>query len=154
MAVPPIPKGYHTLTPYIICKDAAAAIEFYKKAFGATVHMNLADASGKVMHADIIVGDSHIMIADEFPEMGAISPATLGGSCVNLLLYVDDVDAFAKKAVAAGIKEVRAIADQFYGDRSGCFIDPYGHQWSIATQKEALSNQEVEERFKKMVTKS
>jgi PhnB protein len=150
MSVPPIPKGYHSVTPYIICKNAGEAIEFYKKAFGAKEIMRLMGGD-KVMHADIQIGNSHVMIADEFPEMGAISPESLGGTPVNLLLYVEDVDTFAQRAVAAGIREVQPIQNQFYGDRSGCFVDPFGHRWSIATQVEVLNNEEVEQRFQKLV---
>ncbi len=120
----PIPEGYHTATPYLIIKDAAQAIEFYKKAFGATEVMRFAQPDGKIGHAEIQIGDSHIMLADEFPEMGARSPQSLGGSPVSILLYVEDVDAQAKLAVAAGAKVVRPVKDQFYGDRSGSFEDP------------------------------
>ncbi len=117
--VKPIPDGYHTITPYICVKDAVNAIEFYKKAFGATELMRLADPSGKIGHAEIKIGDSHLMIADEFPEMNFRSPQSLGGSPVSIFLYVEDVDAMANQAVAAGAKVVREVKDQFYGDRSG-----------------------------------
>ena len=132
----PIPEGYHTATAYLIIKDAAQAIEFYKKAFGATEVMRFAQPDGKIGHAEIKIGDSHIMLADEFPEMGARSPQSIGGSPVSILLYVEDVDAQAKLAVAAGAKVVRPVKDQFYGDRSGSFEDPFGHQWHIATHVE------------------
>lgn len=151
MAVKKIPDGYHTATPYLIVKGAAQAIEFYKQAFGATELWRLADPSGKVMHAEIKIGDSPIMLADEFPEMGAVSPLTLGGSSVSILLYVDDVDALAAQAVAAGAKVLRPVTDQFYGDRSGTFSDPFGHQWSLATHQEDLSAEEIQNRFATMM---
>jgi len=141
-----IPEGYHTATPYLIIKDAAQAIEFYKKAFGATEVMRFAQPDGKIGHAEIKIGDSHIMLADEFPEMGARSPQTLGGSPVSILLYVEDVDAQAKLAVAAGAKVVRPVKDQFYGDRSGSFEDPFGHQWHIATHVEDVAPDEMRKR--------
>jgi PhnB protein len=142
----PIPEGYHTATPYLIIKDAARAIEFYKKAFGATEVMRFAQPDGKIGHAEIKIGDSHIMLADEFPEMGARSPQSLGGSPVSILLYVENVDAQAQLAVAAGAKVVRPVKDQFYGDRSGSFEDPFGHQWHIATHAEDVAPDEMHKR--------
>lgn len=147
MPVKPIPEGYHTLTPYLIVKDAARAIAFYQKAFGATELMRLADPSGKVGHAEIKVGDSPIMLADEFPEMGVVGPQTLGGSPVILLLYVPDVDAQFNQAIAAGAKVLRPVKDQFYGDRSGTLSDPFGHLWTLATHQEDLSPAEIQQRF-------
>jgi len=154
MAVKPIPDGYHTVTPYLIVKGAAAALEFYKKAFGATELMRMASPDGKVGHAEIRIGDSPIMLADEFPEMGALSPQSLGGSPVGILLYVPDVDAMAGQAIAAGATVVRPLKDQFYGDRSGTFTDPFGHKWTIATHKEDLSPEEIERRSKAFMEKS
>ena len=142
-SVKPIPDGYHTITPYICVNDAANAIEFYKKAFGATELMRLDHPSGKIGHAEIKIGDSHLMLADEFPEMNFRSPQTLGGAPVSLYLYVEDVDAVADQAVAAGAKVVREVKDQFYGDRSGTLEDPYGHVWNIATHKEDVSLEEI-----------
>jgi PhnB protein len=142
----PIPEGYHTATPYLIIKDAAKAIEFYKKAFGAKEMMRMSQPDGRIGHAEIKIGDSPIMLADEFPEMGARSPQSLGGSSVSILLYVEDVDAFAKQAVAAGTKVVRPVKDQFYGDRSGSFEDPFGHQWHIATHVEDVAPEEMHKR--------
>ncbi len=142
----PIPEGYHTATPYLIIKDAAKAIEFYKKAFGAKEMMRMSQPDGRIGHAEIKIGDSPIMLADEFPEMGARSPQSLGGSPVSILLYVADVDAFAKQAVTAGAKVVRPIKDQFYGDRSGSFEDPFGHQWHIATHVEDVAPEEMHKR--------
>jgi PhnB protein len=142
----PIPEGYHTATPYLIIKDAAKAIEFYKEAFGAKEMMRMSQPDGRIGHAEIKIGDSPIMLADEFPEMGARSPQSLGGSPVSILLYVEDVDAFAKQAVAAGTKVVRPVKDQFYGDRSGSFEDPFGHQWHIATHVEDVAPEEMHKR--------
>lgn len=144
--VKPIPEGYHTATPYLIVRDAARAIEFYKKAFGATELMRMADPSGKVMHAEIRIGNSPIMLADEVPEMGARGPESLGGSPVSILLYVEDVDALFSQAVAAGAKVQRPVKDQFYGDRSGGVTDPFGHVWYIATHKEDVSPEEMRKR--------
>jgi PhnB protein len=146
MAVKPIPDGYHTVTPYLIVSGAAGAIEFYKKAFGATEVMRMADPSGKVGHAEIKIGDSRIMLADEFPEMGARSPQSLGGSAVHMLLYVEDVDARFARAITAGAKTVRPVKDQFYGDRSGTLTDPFGHSWTIATHKEDVPAEELRRR--------
>jgi PhnB protein len=155
MAVKPIPDGYHTATPYLVVNGAARAIDFYKQAFGATELFRMADpTSGKVGHAEIKIGDSPIMLADEFPEMGARSPQSLGGSPVGILLYVPDVDAVAGQAVAAGAKVVRPVQDQFYGDRSGTFEDPFGHKWTIATHKEDLSPEEISQRHQALKQKA
>jgi PhnB protein len=146
MAVKPVPEGYHTATPYLVIKDAARAIEFYKKVFGATELMRMPDPSGKIGHAEIKIGDSPIMLADEFPDMGYRGPQALGGSPVSILLYVADVDAVFNKAVAAGAKVVKPLQDQFYGDRSGFIEDPFGHLWSIATHVEDVPPEEMERR--------
>ena len=151
MAVRPIPEGYHTATPYLIVKGAANAIEFYKKAFDATEVMRMPDPAGRIMHAEIQVGNSRIMMADEMPEMGFRGPQSLGGTPVSILLYVNDVDAQAKKATAAGAKVMRPVENQFYGDRSGTFTDPFGHVWTIATHKEDLSNEEIQKRFESVM---
>jgi PhnB protein len=140
--VKPIPEGYHTVTPYLCCKDASAAIEFYKKAFGAKELMRM-DNQGKVGHAELQIGDSRIMLADEFPEIGFVSPQSIGGSPIMIHLYVEDVDMTANRAVAAGAKVTRPVADQFYGDRGGQFEDPFGHKWYVATHKEDLSPEEI-----------
>ncbi len=142
----PIPEGYHTATPYLIIKGAASAIEFYKKAFGATELMRMADPSGRIGHAEIRIGDSPILLADEVPEMSYRSPQSLGGSPVSILLYVEDVDAVFSQAVAAGAKVERPVKDQFYGDRSGGVTDPFGHVWYIATHKEDISPEEMRKR--------
>src|SRR5947208_13089269 len=141
-----IPDGYDTAMPYLIVTGATRAVEFYKQAFGATEVVRMDGPGGKVMHAEIKIGDSHIMLADEFPEMGARSPQSLGGSPVSILLYVEDVDEQAKLAVAAGAKVVRPVKDQFYGDRSGSFEDPFGHQWHIATHVEDVAPDEMHKR--------
>jgi len=149
----PIPEGYHTVTPYLCCKDAAAAIEFYKEAFGATEILRM-DNQGKVGHAEIQIGDSRIMLADEFPEIGFLSPRTVGGSPIMIHLYVEDVDMTANRAVAAGAKVTRPVADQFYGDRGGQFEDPFGHKWYVATHKEDLSPEEIGKRAAAMAPTS
>ncbi len=150
MAVKPIPDGYHTATPYLIVQGAAKAIEFYKKAFGAEESLRLAGPNGKVGHAEIRIGDSTIMLADEFPEMGFRSPQALGGTPVSILLYVEDVDARFKRAVASGALVTRPVKDQFYGDRSGTLTDPFGHVWTIATHIEDVSLEEIDRRLAAM----
>lgn len=145
--VKPIPDGYHTLTPYLYVRDGAAAIEFWKNAFGATELFRMPGPGGKVMHAEVKIGDSIIMLADEHPEWGNKSPQTLGGVSGGYALYVPDSDAMFAQAVAVGAKVMRPMADQFYGDRSGTVIDPFGHVWTIATHKEDLTAEQIAERF-------
>ena len=148
MPVKPIPDGYHSVTPYLIVKGAADAIAFYEKAFGATELFRMAGPDGKVGHAEFRIGDSPVMLADEFPEMGAKGPRAFGGSPVHMLIYVEDRDAvFARAlALAAGATVSRPLEDQFYGDRSGTLTDPFGHRWTIATHKEDLSPEELQKR--------
>jgi PhnB protein len=146
MPVKPIPDGYHTATPYLYIREAAAALDFYKKAFGAVEMFRMPGPGGRIMHAEIRVGNSMIMLADEFPEMGARSPQTLGGVSSSIMLYVEDVDACFAQAVAAGGKVQRPVKDQFYGDRSGTLEDPYGHVWTIGTHKEDVTSEEMERR--------
>jgi len=141
-----IPDGYHTATPYLIVTGAARALEFYKQAFGAAEVVRMDGPDGKVMHAEIKIGDSHIMLADEFPDMDARSPQTIGGTPVSLMLYLEDADAVTARAVSAGAKLLRPVQDQFYGDRCGTIADPFGHKWTIATHKEDLSPEEVRKR--------
>jgi uncharacterized glyoxalase superfamily protein PhnB len=136
-----------TATPYLCFKDAPAAIDFYKKAFGATEVMRLVGPGTKIGHAEIRIGNSTIYLSDEFPGYGVLSPQTLGGSPVRISLSVDDVDAVAARAVAAGAKEVRPIEDQFYGERSGQFADPFGYMWNISTVKEEMSGAEMQKRL-------
>jgi PhnB protein len=145
-SVTSIPEGYHAVTPYLVVGNGAAAIDFYKTAFGADEVMRMADPSGKVMHAEVRIGDSRVMLADECPEMGAKAPTAFGGSSVSVYLYVDDVDAVAAQALAAGANEVRPVQDQFYGDRSGTITDPFGHTWHIATHKEDVPMDELRRR--------
>jgi PhnB protein len=129
----PIPKGYHAVTPYLSVQGAADAIAFYKKAFGAKEVMRMPGPNGRIGHAEVQIGDSHIMLADESPSMNFLSPRSIGGTPVNIYLYVQDVDKVMKKALAAGAKSLRPVADQFYGDRSGSLEDPFGHVWHLAT---------------------
>ncbi len=142
----PVPTGYHTVTPYLAIRDAAKAIEFYKNAFDATEVMRVPGPNGNIGHAEIEVGDSRIMLADEHPDMGFVGPQTLGGSSITIHLYVEDVDAVFGKGIQAGAKALRPVQDQFHGDRSGSFEDPFGHVWYIATHKEDLSPEELERR--------
>ena len=144
--VKPVPEGYHTATPYLIVKDAAKAIEFYKQAFGATELMRMSGPGGKIMHAEIRIGDSIIMMGDENPQMGSRSPQSTGGSPVGLYLYVEDCDKVFNQAVSTGATSVNPLKDQFYGDRSGSIRDPFGHSWWIATHKEDLSMDEIRKR--------
>jgi PhnB protein len=147
MAVKAIPEGYHTATIYLTVRGAAAAIEYYKQAFGATEVMRFEGPDGTVGHAEIQIGDSRIMLGDECPQMGARSPEALGGTPAGICLYVEDVDARFAQAVAAGGKVERPVVDQFYGDRSGTIVDPFGHKWTIATHVEDVSMEEMHRRM-------
>jgi PhnB protein len=143
----PIPAGYHTLTPYLTVKDAAAALEFYQKAFGASEVMRLNMPEGGIAHAEFTIDDSHFMISDECPNGPSTSPETLGGSTVKLHLYVNDVDATFAQAIAAGAKETMPVADQFWGDRMGAVVDPFGHHWLIASHVEDVDSSEFPARM-------
>ena len=145
-AAKPIPQGYHSVTPYLILNSASDAIAFYKKALGADEVMRMEDPGGKVHHAEIKIGDSRIMLADEHPELQALSPKTIGGSPVSIHLYVADVDGAVERAVAAGAKLIRPVADHFYGDRVGGIEDPFGYRWFIATHKEDLTMDDIRRR--------
>jgi PhnB protein len=145
-AVKPIPDGYRSITPYVIVRDGAAAIAFYQKVFGARLRMKLDAPGGKIGHAELEIGDSLIMLADEHPEMGALAPPTIGGTPVGLHVYLADVDAVAAKAIAAGATLKRPVADQFYGDRLGSIVDPFGHLWHISTHIEDVSPDEIARR--------
>jgi len=141
-----IPEGYRTATPYLIVKGAADAIEFYHRAFGATEMLRMADPQGRIGHAEIRIGDSVIMLADEHPAMGYRSPRALGGSSVSILLYLENVDGVFERAVKAGAKALRPVTNQFYGDRSGTLEDPFGHVWTIATHVEDVPPEEMKRR--------
>ena len=149
--VPYIPKGYNTVTPYLVIKGAAQAIEYYKKVFGAEVTVRMDRPDGAVAHAELKIGDSIIMLAEENPQMGATSATTIGNSPVSLYLYLPDVDKVVAKAIAEGAKILRPVQDQFYGDRSGFLQDPFGHLWGIATHVEEVSPEEMKERMKKVM---
>ena len=146
MRVSPIPEGYHSVTPYLVMKNAAAAIEFYKEAFGAVELLRMAAPGGKIGHAEIKIGDSPVMLADEYPDLGFKGPESLGGTPVSLMIYVDDVDKIYPQAIAAGGKEVRPLQNQFYGDRSGTLTDPFGHVWTISTHVEDVPEEELAKR--------
>ncbi len=139
----PVPDGYLCVTPYLIVDGAAKALDFYQRVFGATERMRMPGPGGKVGHAEISIGDSVIMLADEHPEMGARGPRAFGGSPVSLHVYVQDVNATVKTAVAAGAKVIRPVEDKFYGDRSGTIEDPFGHHWNVATHTEDVPSDEM-----------
>ncbi|MDQ3803495.1 MAG: VOC family protein [Acidobacteriota bacterium] len=142
----PIPEGFHSVTPYLCVSDAARAIEFYKEAFGATERMRFEVPGGKIGHAEIEIGDSIVMLADEMPEINFRSPQTVGGPSSHFMIYVEDVDARVERAVAAGARLTRPVKDEFYGDRAGSVEDPFGHVWFIATHIEDLSPEEIKRR--------
>ncbi|MGH8498414.1 MAG: VOC family protein [Methylococcales bacterium] len=154
MTVKPIPDGYHSVTPYLSIQGAAEAIEFYKQAFGATELFRLAAPSGEIGHAEIKIGDSSIMLADPCEEGAFRNPQSLGGSSVGLHVYVNDVDALFSQAVAAGAKTVKPVQDQFYGDRTGTLEDPFGHVWFLATHKEDLTPEEINQRAEALFKQS
>jgi PhnB protein len=147
-----IPKGYNTITPYLVIKGAAKAIEYYKDVFGAKVVVRMDGPGGTVGHAELEIGDSRIMLADENPQMGNRSAETIGGSPVSLYVYLPDCDKVVAKATAAGAKVLKPVADQFYGDRSGFIQDPFGHLWGIATHVEDVPDAEMKERMKKVMS--
>jgi PhnB protein len=144
----PIPDGYHSVTPHLMVNGGVAAIEFYKKAFGAVELFRFPAPGGKIGHAEIKIGDSPIMLADEFPDMGYLGPKSIGGSPVSLLIYVEDVDTVFNRAVEAGATAKEAVTDKFYGDRTGTVVDPFGHIWHVATHKEDVPMEEMEQRAK------
>jgi len=144
--VKPIPDGYHAVTAYLIVDGAAKALDFYQRVFAAKERMRMPGPGGKIGHAEIAIGDSVVMLADEHPEMGARSPRAIGGSPVSIMVYVPDVDATVKAAVGAGAKLVHPVEDKFYGDRSGAIEDPFGHQWHISTHKEDVPPEEIARR--------
>lgn len=149
MAVQPIPAGYHSVTPYLIVRDAARAIDFYQRAFGATELFRLPTPDGKVAHAEIKIGNSPVMLADESKEFPG--PQTLGGAAVSLMIYTPDVNTVFAQALAAGGTQQRPLADQFYGDRTGTLVDPFGHVWTIATHTEDVAPEEMDRRYQKLM---
>jgi len=156
MPVKPVPDGYHTLTPFLTCRDAARAIEFYKQAFSAEVRGGgvAKGPDGKVMHAELKIGDSVIMLSDEYPEFGSLSPQSIGGSAMGLHIYVDGVDAAFERAVKAGAKVDMPVMDQFWGDRYGKLTDPFGHKWSIATHVKDMSEDEMKKGMDEAMAKA
>jgi PhnB protein len=153
MAAKPIPEGYHTLTPSITVREAARAVEFYKQAFGAVERGVMKGPDGKVMHAELRIVDSILMLADEFPQFGSLSPQTIGGTGTGLHIYVEDVDAAFDRAIGAGAVIEMPVADMFWGDRFGKLVDPFGHKWSIATHTRDLSREEIEEAQEEFMSK-
>ena len=147
MSTKPIPDGYHSVTPYLTVNDGAAALGFYERALGAEVFMRMPGPGGKLGHAEFRIGSSPVMMSDEFPEMGVLSPQTLGGVTSSLMIYTPDADALFAQAVAAGCTVLKPLQDQFYGDRSGTVQDPFGHRWTIATHVEDVSPEEIQRRI-------
>ena len=151
MSVSPVPDGFHSVTAYLIVKEAASALEFYKQAFGATEIMRLDGPGGSIAHAEFRIGDSPVMMAGEHPQMGALSPESVGGTPVTMCVYTEDVDAVFQQALDAGAEQIRPVQDQFYGDRSGTLKDPFGHQWTIATHIEDVPEEEMQRRMEQMM---
>lgn len=145
--VKPVPDGYHNVTPYLVVKGAAKAIDFYKQVFGAVEMVRMPQPDGRIGHAELKFGDSYVMLADEYPEMEAVGPKTLGNTSVGLLLYVADVDKTVERAVAHGAIIKKPVADQFYGDRTGTIEDPFGHKWTVAVHVEDVSPEEMKRRM-------
>ena len=152
MAVKAIPDGYYSLTPYLVCKGAAKAIDFYTKAFGGQETVRMPGPGGEIMHAEIKIGNAMLMLSDENKERGNLSPASIGGTATSIMLYTDDVDAVFNRAVAAGAKSEMPPADMFWGDRMGNLVDPFGHKWAIATHKEDVAPDEMEKRMQAIGT--
>lgn len=150
--VKPIPTGMHSITPHLVCADAAAAIEFYKKAFNAAEVSRLPGPDGKIMHASLRIGDSVLMLSEEAPKMGSLGPKALKGSPVTIHMYTDDVDGFVAAAVSAGAKITMPVADMFWGDRYGKIEDPFGHHWSIAKHVRDVTTEEMEQAMLKMAS--
>jgi uncharacterized glyoxalase superfamily protein PhnB len=150
--IKPIPDGFHSLTPHLVCAGATDAIDFYRRAFNAVEVMRLPGAPGKLMHAEIRIGDSNIMLVDEMPEWGSVGPATLKGTPVTLHLYVEDANTAFAQAIAAGATVKMPLADAFWGDRYGILVDPFGHQWSIATHIRDVGPDEMQQAMKAMMS--
>lgn len=153
MSAKPVPDGYHTLTPFLTVRDAARAIEFYKNAFGAIDRGAAKGPDGKIMHAELMIGDSIIMLSDEYPEFGALSPLSSGGAGMGLHIYIDGVDAAFDRAVKAGAQVTMPVSDQFWGDRYGKLKDPFGHVWSIATHTKDMSEEEMKRNMDEAMSK-
>ncbi|WP_286266656.1 VOC family protein [Thalassotalea atypica] len=147
MSVSPIPQGFHSLTPYLVVKDAKSALTFYQQAFNAVTTLELNTPDGSVAHAEMKIGNSYLMITEEYPDMGFVGPETLGGAGVSLMLYTEDVDLLCNQAIDAGCELLRPVIDQFYGDRAGTVKDPYGHVWTIGTHTEDLTDEELSARM-------
>jgi uncharacterized glyoxalase superfamily protein PhnB len=148
--VNPVPEEFHTITPHLVVRGVDAAVEFYRRAFGAQeLYRNLAPDGKAIMHSELLLGDSRFFVNDEFPDRGVVSPLALNGTAVSLHLYVADVDAFFDRAVAAGAQVLLPVADCFWGDRFGILRDPFGHQWSVASRLEDLAPEEIQERARK-----
>jgi PhnB protein len=152
--VKPVPEGMHSVTPHLVCAGAADAIEFYKKAFGAVEEARLPGPDGRIMHAMVRIGDSAVMLVDEMPEWGALGPKSLKGSPVTIHLYVENADATFERAVKAGAKVSMPLEDQFWGDRYGKLVDPFGHHWSVATHVRDVSKEEAQQAMKKMAAQN
>ncbi len=152
MSVQPIPQGFHSVTPFLVVNDAAKAIDFYRRAFGAKEIMRMDGPDGKIGHAELKIGDSILMISDETPQTSVRSPRSLGGSTVNIFLYVDNVDTVFKQAESAGAKVNMPLENMFWGDRYGTLTDPFGHSWSVATHKEDVSSEEMKKRAQQAMT--
>lgn len=152
MAAKAIPEGYYSLTPYLVCKGAAKAIDFYTKAFGGQETVRMPGPGGQIMHAEMKIGNAMLMLADENKERGHLSPESIGGTATSIMFYTDDVDAVFNRAVAAGAKSEMPPADMFWGDRMGNLVDPFGHKWAIATHKEDVSPDEMEKRMQAIGT--
>jgi len=148
-AVRPIPEGFHSVTPHLVCEGAAKAIEFYQQCFGAVEVARMPGPGGKIMHAEMRIGDSRVMLCDDFPEFGSRGPLALGGSTVVIHLYVPDADAVWERAMAAGAKPLMPLGDAFWGDRYGQLVDPFGHRWAIATHIRDMSPEEIQEAMAK-----
>jgi PhnB protein len=144
--VKPIPDGYHSITPYLFIRGAAGAIDFYKAVLGATEVLRMPGPTGRITHAELKIGDSIVMLSDENPKVGAMSPQTAGGVSISLHVYLENVDDVVQKAVDHGAKLLRPVTDQFYGDRTGTLLDPFGHMWTIATHVEDVSEEELRKR--------
>jgi len=151
--VKPVPDGYHNVTPYLSMKGAAAAIDFYKRAFGAIEVMRMPQPDGRVGHAELKFGDSYVMLSDEFPELQVVGPKTVGNTTVGILLYVDDVDKTVERAVALGATIKKPVQDQFYGDRNATLEDPFGHKWTVAVHIEDVTPEQMKERMAAMAKK-